>query len=171
MATVYTILACITYCNGQKHYVGTDIMSGIRDGSIRLKLSHGFASHWSAGAEVGIDISSILKATDKMTQTHDEALKTSDTGLENTQNTEKCLREVCIHIDYWPKSPYNGLLLSLGGQVQDGHMPDMTIGIGYSFRIVKGLGADIVYRYGIIEAYTSGKLPADGIKAGIYYVF
>ena len=146
MATVYTILACATYCNGQKHYVGTDIISGICSGSIQLRLSHGFASHWSAGAEVCINISSILKTTDKMTKTHDEALNISATGIGHMQNTGRYLREVSIHVDYWPQSPYSGPLFSLGGQVRDGNIPDMTIGIGYSFMIIKGLGADFVYR-------------------------
>ena len=78
---------------------------------------------------------------------------------------------ICIHADYWPRGTFNGLQLSIGGQVKVRGKPDITVGIGYSIRIFKGLGADIIYRCGIKEAHDIGKLPSDGIKAVLHYVF
>ena len=167
MATVVTILTCVFCCNAQKHYVGTDIISGLCFETLQLRISHGFATHWSAGADVGINMNYIIKTDNKLTQAHEEALKDNNT----VPDSRRIFREICIHVEYWPGSLYRGPLVSLGGQIRDNEDPDMTIGVGYSIRIAKGLGADIMYRCGIIEASSIGKLPSDGIKAGIYYVF
>ena len=171
MAIVYTLLACAFCCNGQKHCIGTDIISGLCFETIQLRLSHGFASHWSAGADIGINIASVMKTGNELTDSHDEELKDSDLGIETTQKSRVKYRETCIHIEYWPQGLYTGPLISLGGLIKDREIPDITLGVGYSFRIIRGLGADIMYRCGIRGMYLTGKLPSDGIKAGIYYVF
>ena len=171
MAIVYTILACAAYCNGQKHHIGTDLVSGICSGTIELRVSHSFAPHWSAGADVCINLGTIIKTVNEVTQAHENALKDSGQTIGNVRKAKDFLREICIHTEYWPISPFNGPSVCIGGRIRDTGTPDMTVGAGYSFKIVKGLGADIRYMCGIIEACTTGKLPADGIKAGIYYVF
>ena len=171
IATVYTIIACVICCNGQKYYIGTDIISGLCFETIELRLSHGFAIHWSVGADIGINLDYIRKTGNNLTQTHEDALKGNVLSTRDVQTDGRFFREVCIHMEYWPKYLYNGPLISLGGQIRDKDIPDMIIGIGYSFRIVNGFGADIMYRCGIREAYNIGKLPSDGIKVGIYYVF
>ena len=171
MATVYTILACAFCCNGQKHYIGTDIISGLCFETIQFRLSHGFTSHWSAGADIGINLASVIMTDNKLSQAHDDALKDSDLSIEAAHKNGWQFRAICIHMEYWPKSLYVGPLISLGGQIRDRGIPDITLGVGYSFRIVKGLGIYTMYRCGIREVYVTEKLPSDGIKAGIYYAF
>ena len=171
MAIIFTIPASVFCCNGQKNYVGADIISSLCFQTIQLRISHGFASHWSAGADVGINMNYIMKQGNKLTQAHEDALKDSNSNDLDAHDNRKIFRDISIHIEYWPGNLYNGPLISLGGQLRDNDMPDMTIGVGYSFKIVKGLGADIMYRCGIIEASKIGSLPSDGIKAGIYYAF
>lgn len=170
IATVYTVIACTICCNGQKHYVGTDMISGLCFKTIQLRISHAFSTHWSVGADVGINLNIIRKTTNELTQAHEDALNNEDSSTA-FQTDGRFFRQVCVHIEYWPERPYRGLLISLGGLIRDMEIPDMTIGIGYSFRIIKGLGADIMYRCGVTEAHIIGKLPSDGIKLGIYYVF
>ena len=171
MATVYTILACTLCCNGQKHYVGTDLISGLCFGTIQLKLSHGFAENWSAGADIGTSVLTYINNKDEINSSHEEMLTDSRDAIDNTREDELPPGFICIHADYWPYGTFNGLMLSVGGQIKERGKPDITIGIGYSMRIYKGLGADIIYRCGIKEMHTTGKLPSDGIKAGVYYVF
>lgn len=165
------ILACVICCNAQKHYIGIDIISGVCFETIQLKLSHGFDSHWSAGADVGVDLNPIIKTDNELSNFHNDALKDCDLGIEEVQNKERFLREISIHVEFWPERVFNGPLISFGGHIRDTGRPDMTIGVGYSFLISNGLGADIIYRCGLTETYSTGKLPSDGIKAGIYYVF
>lgn len=171
MATVYTILACAFCCNGQKHYIGTDIISGLCFETIQIRLSHGFAPHWSAGTDIGIQLTAVIKTGNKLTQAHDDALKDSDLSIEAAQKNGGQFRKICIHMEYWPQSLYIGPMISLGGQITDRGIPDITLAVGYSFQIVKGLGIYTMYRCGIREVYVTEKLPSDGIKAGIYYAF
>jgi hypothetical protein len=171
MATVYSIFACVLCCNGQKHYVGTDIISGLCFGTVQLRLSHSFAANWSAGADIGTNILSYIKKEDETSRSHEETLTGSNDTMDKTLEDGLPPGFIGIHVDYWPSGTFNGLMLSIGGQIKERGEPDITVGIGYSIRIHKGLGADIIYRCGIKETHTTGKLPTDGIKAGVYYVF
>ena len=171
MATVYTILACTLCCNGQKYYVGTDMISCLCFGTVQIRLSHSFADNWSAGADIGTCFLTYMNNKDEISRSHDDLLNSHSDTDDRTQEGGSSPGFICIHADYWPSGTYNGLLLSVGGQIKDRGTPDITVGIGYSIRIFKGLGADIIYRFGINEVHTTGKLPSDGIKAGIHYVF
>ena len=55
--------------------------------------------------------------------------------------------------------------------MRDRSDPDITIGIGYSLKIVQGVYGMIAYNTGIIETKRTGRLTLEGIRAGINYIF
>lgn len=171
MIAIYTTMTCAICGYSQERYVGTDIVGAVCFGSLQLNLAYAFAPQWSAGADLGLNISTIINYNDELEKEHRESLGL-DLGIlsQGTQQTTG-LQNICIHLCYWPIVTFCGPSIRLGCQVKGIDWPDMMLGLGYSFRLLDGLGAEIIYQCGIREIYTKDKLQINGIKAGLYYVF
>ena len=171
IAAIWSLIACTFNCHCQNRRIGTDLLGSICFETAGINLDCGFAPRWSAGADASIDLKVIKKPDDTLTAEHMESLSPHEQEERKTVLVRDRFQEIGFHIGYWPNEIFKGSFISVGGKIKDRHGPDMTLGIGYSFRIWKGLAAEAAYRFGIIEAYKKGRLPISGIKAGIYYVF
>jgi hypothetical protein len=74
-----------------------------------------------------------------------------------------------INLRFWPRSTFNGIFLSFGGEYKEGTGLDANIGIGYMFSIWKGFKGAIRYETGMIMAAKNDKLSSDGLSIGIYW--
>lgn len=178
-------IACIIFigslpCAGQHGNIqfkpdraraGIDIADGICQKTIRVMISHSFTSHWSATADIGLDVGLMKSPAAEIEMNHLTALSDM-TQSENTQKEfRQTFQDICIYIDYWPSHAFKGPHIFIGGSFKDRSGPDLIFGAGYSINIWKGLSTDIMYRFGIIETYKDRQLSVTGIKAGICYVF
>lgn len=171
MVISYTILACTICSYGQKYYVGTDLAGALCFGTIQLNIAHAFAPRWTAGAEIGLNISTKVNYYNELEKEHMEALG-QDYGIW-AQTTEQIssFQNICAYFCYWPIEAYHGPSIRLGCQTKDTKIPDLMLGIGYSFTFLKGIGTEIIYQCGIKDTYENGKSGINCLKAGLFYVF
>lgn len=171
MVAVYTTLACTICSYGQKYYVGTDIVGPLCFGNIQFNIAHAFAPRWTAGAEIGLNINTMVDYYNELEKEHMEALG-QDIGIW-TQTPERIseFQNICAYFCYWPKEAFHGPSIRFGCQTKDTKRPDLMLGVGYSFALFNGIGAEIIYQCGIRDTYEKGKLRINGIKAGLFYVF
>lgn len=166
------LLACFCSVSGRAQSrisVGTDIMTGLTSGTIQIHGSYGFHHNWSAAIEAGVNVTAMHEAEDVLSKEHREAL-----GKDMTEESDGFRRDfttLSLHIDYWTQNTHRGLCFSMGGHLRDRSGPDLTIGMGYYIPIWRGLGINLRYQIGIIETYKNAKLPVDGIRGGLHYVF
>ena len=171
MTTVFSMTACILCCHSQNRSIGIDILSSLCFESPGIRISYGITQKWSAGADAYIDLNVMKRREDELMSAHKEGLSPLSAVRTETEMISGGFQGIGFHLDYWPEKIFKGCFISVGGKVLDRHGPDMTLGIGYSFPIWKGVGAEASYRFGVSEAYKDGKRPLKGIKAEIYYVF
>ena len=171
IAAICSMIACTFNCQCQNRRIGTDLLGCMCFETARISIDCGFAPRWSAGADACINMNVLKRHDDTLVSEHNEGLSVQEETEARTFLSGDCFQEIGFHIGYWPDETFKGCFISIGGKIQDRHGPDMTLGIGYSIRIWKGLAAEAAYRFGIREAYKEGRLPISGIKAGVYYVF
>ena len=149
--------------------IGTDIVSCISSQMIRIGFGHSFGDKWSIDTEVGLKLLS-MKRTDEETQTHWD-----DIGRESLTETRSTFREIfqemSLHIRYWPQKAYKGIFISVGGKIPDRYIPDICIGLGYQFPILRNTHASIAFQRGIIETMRKNTSISDGLRIGINYIF
>ena len=167
------LLACFCSVPGMAQsriLVGTDVISGLASRTIQIHGSYGFHHNWSAEIEAGVNVTAMHEATDILSKEHGEALG-NDMAEEISDEFRRDFTTLAIHIDYWTQKAHRGLCFSMGGCIRDRTGPDMNIGMGYYIPIWRGLGIDLRYQIGIIETYKNAKLPVEGIRGGLHYVF
>ena len=167
MTIITLISASLLTCYGKKNVsVGTDIASCVLYGRINLNTTYAFNEKWSAGADVYINASNIIKGPDSEESEHWGELYGK---IEQKSYTD--FVETGISVSYWPKHAFNGPAISIGGCVKDRSGPDITAAVGYYYRIHKGLTAVLMYRLCILESLNKRSEPVEGLRIGISYAF
>lgn len=174
-------IACIIFfagnsCLGQpagksNSRIGIDLTAGLCFRTAGLMASHSFRPGWSAGFEVALDMSLIEKPVSNIDSEHRETVEDGYWNTHAGNRFRDSFLELSIHVDYWTSEAFKGLHFCIGGIIKDRGWPDFLLGAGYTIHIWKGLSADIMYRFGIIETYIAKQPPLEGIKAGLYYAF
>ncbi len=169
-------LACITTAAAQaetekriQYMVGMELTSAITSGTLSLCANCGFAPQWSIHAMGAIDMTAYGRHTEDESTVHDSDLKHPDETL--TGNELKSIYHTGISLQYWPERIGKGLHLDIGGIIAGKGKSDCTIGIGYMFRIWKGIAASLSYEARIREISISGETTGKEIKFHIYYMF
>ena len=168
--TILLITAHPMLGNGQDRVcITADLASAICMQKIRISAEHSFCRHWSAGLETTFNISKILKGASEMETQHwselyGELKTRPQISFEGLSGNE-------IHISYWPGQVFKGPLIGIGGSVKERKAPDLNINIGYSCSIWKRMRATFLYKIGLLEYYRTTKLPLDGFRIGLSYVF
>lgn len=170
MTTFSILIACAMPGFGQNRLsVAADLASAICMGKIRFTAEHGFCRNWSAGIESTFNISKICKGTSEMELQHWSELygeQKSPTYIHNEGFSENE-----IFISYWPQTTYKGPLIGAGGLLKERGRPDLSINAGYSCTIWKRIQATFLYKFRILEYIDTQKLPDDGIRIELSYVF
>ena len=174
MKTLWTILtllySCILTCAGQgRNIIGTDIASALSQGMVSLYVGHSFCGSWSAEAAISINAGRLADGPDGEAIEHWGELYGE--GLYAGASEPIHLVESSISFQFWPQQPYQGPVISIGGCIKDRNGPDLTAAIGYYCRLWKGMTAVVMYKRDIIESAKGGKMPAEGLKIGLAYVF
>ena len=170
MTVICIMLTDIICCNSQTMKVGSDLLSGLCFKSANISTSYSFAQKWSAGADIEMNLKTIIRQQEDIVSDHLKDLSITEESTHMNRSIES-FQKVSIYIDYWLEDTFKGAYIRLGGDIRDREGPDMTIGVGYTMRIWKGLGIETGYNLGVIDALNKQKLSADGLKAGFYYVF
>ncbi len=180
MLTLSTIIAAFHCCHAESNppckkeveaCIGIDLLGGICFKSFRLSGSHCFHEHWTASAEVSIDIDALHHKEDTIWDEHRNSIDDSIEDNQARSHFRRPVHEINIGLTFWPASPFKGVHITIGGRMRDRSDPDITIGAGYSLKIVQGVYGLIAYNAGIIETKRTGRLTLDGIRAGINYIF
>ena len=177
MTTAFIIFAGTIWCHGQSgslftcNRIGIDLAAGICFGKTEIITEHSFLPNWSAGAGISLATGLLKRPVSEAESTHLKAISGDDRITNPEEKFRQTFQEICIYADYWPHRAFRGPHVCIGGRIRDRDGPDLILGVGYAIHIWRGLSTDIMYRSGIIETYKDRRLPADGIKAGIHYVF
>ena len=152
----------------RESHIGTDPISAICFGQVRIYAGHAIGKNWSADTGICLNLKRLTSGRSSMEKRHWNTLYGYETEV-------KKLRENLIisnvSFSFWPEKPYSGAVFSIGGRIADRTHPDMTAGIGYFCTICKGLRIGIEYRLRICECLEKRELPTDGLKASIGYAF
>ena len=170
MTTFSRLSACAMPGFGQNRLsVAADLASAICLGKIRLTAEHGFSRNWSAGIESTFNISKICKGPSEMELQHWSELYGEQNPTRRIRS--EGLTENEIFIAYWPIETYKGPLIGAGGRIKERGTPELCINAGYSCTIWKRIRAIFLYKIGILEYINTQKLPGDGIRIELSYVF
>ncbi len=174
MKRLLNILAWLSFpvsgCLAQERCaVGTDLCSLICQGTARMTVSYAFSNRWAADGEVGMNVGG-YKRFSQEEKGHWEMLYGEHAPYDNV-SFRSCFADACISFNYWPTAVFEGFNTSLGLSVRDRGGPDLTFGIGYSCKIWKGIRLDVGYRLRTAESIRNRKLPLEGFRIIVSYVF
>ena len=170
MALLALLIGCPHLCNGQRqNSFELDIASAIIYGRISLGAEHAFSKHWSVRADASVSLSGKQGHTDTEEREHWNELYGD--GFSWFSPDGKRFIENSISFRFWPKSSFDGPVISLGGRFDSGGIPDLTIGIGYDCPIWKNIHAAIMYSAAIRNCISNTFKPAEGLRIGLSYVF
>ena len=170
MTTFSILIACAAPGLGQNRLsVAADLASAICMGKVRFTAEHGFSRNWSAGIETSFNISKFCKGASEIEIQHWSELYGEQKPAQPIKSDGHSENE--IFITYWPKETYSGPLIGAGGLIKERGHPDFSINAGYCCTIWKSLRAVFLYKIGILEFINTQKLPSDGIRIGLSYVF
>lgn len=154
----------------RKSSIGIDLAPAICKGTAGVFFAHEISQRWSIGAELYVNIKGISQDMSTEEAEHRNTLEPEGEIYQASDFRDDYV-QTSILMQYWPKSHFDGPVFSLGATVKDRSGPDIIAGAGYGFRICKGLRADLMYKIGLIQTFKEYKMPVDGIRIGISYVF
>lgn len=170
MALLVLLIGCPHLCNGQgRNSFETDLVSAIVFGRIRISAEHVFCEKWSVQAGVSVRSGSRYAHTDKEEREHWDELYGN--GFRSFSPDSGQFIENSISFRFWPRTVFDGPVISIGGEFDIGGIPDLTIGLGYHCPIWRNLCAAITYSAGIKDCINEGFRPAEGLRIGLSYVF
>lgn len=172
-----TCLACITTAAARteetqkriQYMVGMELTSSLTAGTLSLCANCGFTPNWSILIMGAMDMTVYGRHTEDESSIHDSDLKGPDESMRN--NEWKSTHYTGISMQYWPEKVGKGMHFDIGGIIAGKGNSDCTIGIGYMFRIWKGIAASLSYEAHIREISIAGKTTGKEIKFHIYYMF
>ena len=170
MTILIILLACPHLCKGQeRNNLEIDIASAIIYGRVHISVEHAFSEKWSVKADASIGLGRHSKLADDEELTHWNKLY-GDNFVHFRHDNGQTF-ENGFSFRFWPKTLYNGPVISLGGIIGGNGIPDMTAGIGYNCPIWKGIHAAIMCSAGLKDCINNGFKLSEGLRIGLSYVF
>ena len=178
MLTLSTIIAAFSYCHAstpstecKKACIGTDLTSSLCFEAIRIMAAYSFHKHWTASFDVKIDLNILYDTEDIIWNEHQNSLSDMSTIGSSQNEFKRDILETDLYLCFWPKKAFDGIQIIFGGRIRDRSNPDIIIGTGYSFEIMKNLYGSLAVHIAIKEAYRTRQFPFEGIRTGINYIF
>ena len=160
---ILMILPCIEgFCNEKLITAGFDIGSHMK-GLASIQIGYGFCTHFSAHAYMTMAFTHIIKKQSTLEKEHD-----LEFGKADIAYTDEFLSE-SLHIRYWTRGLMEGPFILTGISCKNIEPPSCEIGLGYRFKIWKGLGLETGYLLNLTEAIRGNKITGEGFTLGIYY--
>ncbi len=157
-----------TEISGQNIRAGLDISSIFHEKLI-IDFEYGFSDNWSAGGETGLNLSTLKSKKSHEETEHRQAL---DYDKESyTSGFRNIFQETGVYIQYWPQRIFSGPSILIGGIFMDRKVPDITLGICYSFKIWKNIGAGITCKTFIIDSIKQQNNIIDIMQIKFNYTF
>ena len=174
MKRLLNILAWLSFpvsgCLAQERCsVGTDLCSLICQGTVRMTVSYAFSSKLTADGEVGMNVGGYMKHSQE--ENRHWGILYGEYALSDSAVFQSCFTDACISLSYWSSAVFEGFSTSLGLSVRDRGGPDLDIGVGYSCKIWKGIRLNAGYRFRTAESIRNRKLPLEGFRIIVSYVF
>lgn len=149
--------------------VGTDLCPLICQGTVRMTASYAFSRKCTADGEVGMNVGGYIKHSQE--EKGHWGLLYGKYAPSDSVSFRSCFADACISFSYWPSAVFEGFSTSLGLSVRDRGGPDLDIGAGYSCKIWKGIRLNVGYRFRTAESIRNRKLPLEGFRIIVSYVF
>lgn len=165
MLLLYSITAPAAGQEAGRFLVSTDLAKAIC-GTASLHFGYGFASNWSAGAEVSLDLTQM-----KGSRPDEEDIHDSEFASANTEMTRGDFHALGISVRYWPAGRFRKWFAAIG--IRNGNVtgPDMTAEAGYAFKIWKESCITVSYMASVRECIRKERPYASGISVSISYNF
>lgn len=163
---IFPVSGCLAQ---ERCAVGTDLCPLICHGTIRIAASYAFGSKCTADGEVGMNVGGYIKHSQE--EKEHWGLLYGKYAPPDSVSFRSCFADACISFSYWPSAVFEGFSTSLGLSVRDRGGPDLDIGAGYSCKIWKGIRLNVGYRFRTAESIRNRKLPLEGFRIIVSYVF
>lgn len=162
---ILMFLPCLDgLCNGKLITAGLDA-GGYMKGLASIQIGYGFSAHLSAHAEVIMNFTNVISGRSDLEKEHDLEL-----GKPEAVYSDKYLSE-SIHIRYWTREMMSGPYIMTGIRYSNADSPFCEIGIGYRFRIWKGIGIETGYMLNLTDALRGKRITGEGFTLGLCYTF
>ena len=163
---IFPVSGCLAQ---ERSAFGTDLCSLICQATVRMTASYAFCSKCTAEGEVGMNVGGYIKHSQE--ENGHWGILYGKYAPSDRVAFRSCFAEACISFSYWPTAVYEGFTTSLGLSVRDRGGPDLDIGVGYSCKIWKGIRLNAGYRLRTTESIRNRKLPLEGFRIIVSYVF
>lgn len=150
---------------------GIDIISTIFLSTARVSATHKIGRKWSVAFESGINFGLLTRGPDEIELKHRNALNYISEMTDESQDMKINFQDLSASLGYWPTAVFEGPCIYFGGRIRDLNELDMTIGIGYTFDIIKRVKVTLAYHLGINESIITKRISNDGIRLSINYLF
>ena len=164
MVLAFIFLLCPLLAFSQTS-IGIDLHS-LLCSELKITLGQRLAEHWSISAAVGVNMKILQKSKSAIEEEHNEEFPDG-----TYPKTREHMHREHLRLCYWPKDVFKGIFLSLGAEHRDTNGLDATVGIGYRFKIWKGINCTLAYDTGLIRATQDEKLTISDLKVCISYTF
>lgn len=164
MTLAFIFMLCSLLVHAQTS-IGLEL-SSLLYSEIRLAFQYKIAEHWAISAEAGVNYQILHRRISAV-----EAEHNSEFPINTLPDSNEFTHGECLCIRYWPQGAFNGAFLSFGAEYRDTSGLDASVGIGYMFKIWKGLYGTAKYNTGIIRAVKSEKLTLRDLSIGLSWNF
>lgn len=164
MTLTLIFLLCALLVRAQT-FIGIDLPSLLHS-ELQISFGHRISEHWSMSASTGVNIKVLYKKISTLDAEHNAEFD-SGTPIQTRDYLHRESTDIC----YWPQGTFKGIFLSLGARYTDTDGLDGTIGAGYMFSIWKKLTGHIRYDFGLTQGTESDSSIANGLRAGISWIF
>lgn len=149
-ASIIAICICTTVLCQEKVSIGTDISETIRNGNVKIQTSFAFTRHWTVETSTSFRIPACRNGN----------------GISETGDywSEMAFR-------HWKDGCFNGISVAFGAVRGFTKETDITISIGYSISIWKGISINMGYGIRVFDTIKGKDPKTDGISIEICYRF
>lgn len=170
MALLALLIGCPHLCNGQRqNSFEVDIASAIIYGRISIGAEHAFSGRWSVRADASVSLGGKHSLADTEERAHWNELYGD--GFSMFSPDSRRFIDHSISFRFWPRSAFEGPVISFGGRFDAEGIPGLTIGLGYNCPIWRNIHAAAMYCAAITDCISNTFKPAEGLKIGLSYVF
>ncbi len=154
---ILCMIACIPAHGQHRREAGAsisaDLAAAVTDMAVRLEFSHSFTKHWSVQGSAEVQI------------------PWKGPSPAGNESGNRIRPEFTAGMRFWPEGFAEGSYLGVNccHGVETG--TDLTIGGGYSIRIMNHLGLCLGYELKILDSIQKGRFGAEGIRINLTYYF
>ena len=158
-------LPCLDgFCNDKLITAVLDA-GGYMKGLASIQIGYAFSTHLSAHADITMGFTNVTSGRSVLEKEHDLEL-----GKPDTEYSDDFLSE-SIHIRYWAREMMSGPYILTGIRYSNADAPFCEIGLGYRFRIWKGISIETGYLLNLTDALKGSRVTGEGFTLGICYTF